>query len=102
MAVPADGVYAGRLSLLDAEGRTGRTYDAAISVGANVTFDGTERRVEAHCLDAPGLDLYGVRVGVSFIERLRPMVAFDGPDALVAGIEEDVARTRSVLGALEG
>jgi riboflavin kinase / FMN adenylyltransferase len=102
LAVPADGVYAGRLSVLDAEGRTGRTYGAAISVGANVTFAGTQRRVEAHCLDVPALDLYDARVGVSFIEHLRPMVAFDGPDALIAGIEQDVARTRSVLAALDG
>jgi riboflavin kinase/FMN adenylyltransferase len=97
MAVPDDGVYAGRLSLLDDEGRTGTTFDAAISVGANATFAGTERRVEAHCLDAPGLDVYGVRVGVEFVERIRPMAAFDGPEALVAEITRDVARTREAL-----
>lgn len=97
MAIPADGVYAGRLSQLDDEGRTGLTLDAAISVGANVTFDGTDRRVEAYCLDVDDLDLYGHRVGVEFVARLRDMVAFDGVDALKAQLAADVDQARVAL-----
>ena len=92
---PADGVYAGWL--VDHE--TGIRHPAAISVGTNPTFDDVDRRqVEAHVLDATGLDLYGHRVTVEFTDRLRGMVAYRGLDALVAQIAEDVTVARERLG----
>jgi riboflavin kinase / FMN adenylyltransferase len=97
-AAPADGVYAGRLRRLD----TGEVLPAAISVGTNPTFDGVrDRRVESYVLDRTGLDLYGVEVEVEFVELLRGMVAFDGPDpvkALLAQMALDVDRAREILG----
>lgn len=93
--VPADGVYAGWLDDHD----TGIRHPAAISVGTNPTFDDVERRqVEAHVLDASGLDLYGHHVSVEFTDHLRGMVAFEGMDALTRQIAEDVADARSRLG----
>ena len=93
-AAPADGVYAGRLTRLD----TGETYPAAISVGTNPTFDGErERRVESYVLDRDDLELYGVEVDVAFIERLRGMVKFEGIDALVETMHDDVRRAREIL-----
>ncbi|MFS2280995.1 bifunctional riboflavin kinase/FAD synthetase [Microbacterium sp. OR21] len=92
---PADGVYAGWL--VDHE--TGIRHPAAISVGTNPTFDDVDRRqVEAHVLDATGLDLYGHRVTVEFTDRLRGMVAYKGMDALIAQIAEDVTVARERLG----
>jgi riboflavin kinase/FMN adenylyltransferase len=94
-AAPADGVYAGWLRRLD----TGESFPAAISVGTNPTFDGhRERRVESYVLDRDDLDLYDVEVEVSFVERLRGMVAFDSVDKLVAQMTDDVDRARSLLG----
>jgi riboflavin kinase/FMN adenylyltransferase len=94
-AAPADGVYAGWLRRLD----TGESFPAAISVGTNPTFDGhRERRVESYVLDRDDLDLYDVEVEVSFVERLRSMVAFDSVDKLVAQMTDDVDRARSLLG----
>ena len=79
-AAPADGVYAGWLRRLD----TGETYPAAISVGTNPTFDGVrERRVESYVLDRTDLELYGLEIEVSFVDRLRGMVAFESVDALL-------------------
>ena len=93
-AVPPDGVYAGRLRRLD----TGETYPAAISVGTNPTFDGVrERRVEAYVLDRTDLDLYGVEVEVSFVDRLRGMIAFESIEKLVAQMNDDVDRARELL-----
>jgi riboflavin kinase/FMN adenylyltransferase len=93
-AAPADGVYAGWLRRLD----TGETYPAAISVGTNPTFDGVrERRVESYVLDRVDLDLYGVDVEVSFVDRLRGMVAFESVDRLVAQMNDDVDRAREIL-----
>jgi riboflavin kinase/FMN adenylyltransferase len=95
-AAPADGVYAGWLRRLD----TGETYPAAISVGTNPTFDGVrQRRVESYVLDRTDLELYGVEVEVSFVDRLRGMVAFESVDTLVEQMHADVERARELLGA---
>jgi riboflavin kinase/FMN adenylyltransferase len=94
LAVPADGVYAGWLRVLPA----GEPMPAAISIGTNPTFQGVrERRVESYVLDRTDLDLYDRQVEVSFVARIRGMVTFDGIDALVATIRDDVERTRALL-----
>ena len=93
-AAPADGVYAGWLRRLD----TGDSYPVAISVGTNPTFTGVrERRVESYVLDRTDLELYGVEVEVSFVERLRGMVAFESVDKLVEQMRADVERARGLL-----
>jgi riboflavin kinase/FMN adenylyltransferase len=98
--VPADGVYAGWL--IDegsADGlRSGTRYPAAISVGMNPTFDDVNaRQVEAYVLDETDLDLYGQRVEVQFVHRVRGMAAFHDVAALVAQIDDDVQRVREAL-----
>ncbi|HEX2132115.1 MAG TPA: bifunctional riboflavin kinase/FAD synthetase [Actinophytocola sp.] len=93
-AVPADGVYAGRFSLLNSANRP--PLMAAISVGTNPTFSGRERRVEAFVLDVDE-DFYGQRVAVDFVARLRDMERFDSSDALVERMHDDVRRTRELL-----
>ena len=97
--VPADGVYAGRLVRPELPpDAPDAVLPAAVSVGTNPTFDGLERRVEAYVLDRTDLDLYGERLAVEFVERLRPTLRFDGVDALVAQMALDVARCRELLG----
>ena len=88
-AVPADGVYAGRLV------RGGEQLPAAVSIGTNPTFAGLERRIEAYVLDFTG-DLYGERVGLSFAARLRETLRFDGIEPLVQQMARDVERTREL------
>lgn len=97
-AIPADGVYAGRVVRLDERGRTvdGSLGDAAISVGTNPTFEVRQRRVEAYVLDFAG-DLYGDALGIEFVTRLRGMEKFDSVDALVHQMHQDVVDTREVL-----
>ncbi|GAB2682940.1 bifunctional riboflavin kinase/FAD synthetase [Thalassiella azotivora] len=98
--VPADGVYAGRLVRLGLpDGDPGRVLPAAVSIGTNPTFDGTQRRVEAYVLDRDDLDLYGEQVAVDFVDRLRETLRFDGVQALVAQMAQDVERCRQVLAA---
>jgi len=93
-AIPADGVYAGRFSLLNSAGRP--PLMAAVSVGTNPTFSGRERRVEAFVLDVDE-DFYGQRVAVDFVAKLRDMEKFDTTEALVEEMHRDVARTRDLL-----
>ncbi len=96
--VPADGVYAGWLVRTGLPaGDPSRRLPAAISVGTNPTFDGHERRVEAYVLDRTDLDLYGERVALDFVERLRPTLAFSGVETLVSQMHVDVQRCREIL-----
>ncbi len=64
------------------------------------TFD-SERGllVEAHLLDFEG-DLYGERLRIAFLERLRGEERFDSVDALVAQMRRDVERTREICGRI--
>ncbi|HNQ07918.1 MAG TPA: bifunctional riboflavin kinase/FAD synthetase [Tetrasphaera sp.] len=96
--VPADGVYAGWLTRLDMD-PADRDYrlPAAISVGTNPTFEGTERTVEAYCLDRTDLDLYGEEVAVDFVAHIRPTLKFDSIDALLEAMAQDVVACRSIL-----
>ncbi len=97
-ALPADGVYAGWLASLDAEGAETQRWPAAISVGTNPTFDGTARTVEAYALDRDDLDLYGVHVAIEFAERIRGQVRFASAAELAAQMRADVAAARRIVG----
>jgi riboflavin kinase/FMN adenylyltransferase len=95
MAVPGDGVYAGRFRV---EGEPSVWRQAAISVGTNPTFDGETRRVEAFVLDAPeGYDVYGQWADVEFIERIRPTLKFESVDDLIVQMADDVERARELI-----
>jgi riboflavin kinase/FMN adenylyltransferase len=84
LLVPAFGIYAG----------SALGHRAAVSIGTNPHYGGTERRVEAYLLDYAG-DLYGRRVVVELWERLRDEAVFASEAELVAAIGDDVARTRA-------
>ncbi|MFH8250934.1 bifunctional riboflavin kinase/FAD synthetase [Microbacterium sp. B2969] len=100
--IPADGVYAGWLveegPSTDVEPHRTTRYPAAISVGSNPTFDDVPaRQVEAYVLGETDLDLYGRIVEVQFTARVRGMVAFEGVDALVVQMTDDVEQVRTLL-----
>lgn len=87
--VPRDGVYAGRAQV-------GATwYAAGINVGPNPTFADQERKVEAHLIDFTG-DLYGSRVAVEFLDRLRDTVRFESAAELTAQLRIDIDRARAL------
>jgi riboflavin kinase/FMN adenylyltransferase len=85
LLVPAYGIYAGR---------AGAGHRAAVSIGVNPHYGGSERRVEAYLLDFEG-DLYGRRLIVELWQRLRDERAFESEAELVAQIADDVERTRT-------
>ncbi|GIH05990.1 riboflavin biosynthesis protein [Rhizocola hellebori] len=90
-AIPGDGIYAAWLV------RGAERLPAAVSIGTNPTFSGQERRLEGYILDFDG-DLYGERLAFDFVAHLRPQLKFTDVDDLVRAIEDDVERTRAVLG----
>jgi len=88
---PSNGVYAARARV------GGELIDAAVSIGIVPTFDnGNDVTVEAFLLDFEA-DLYGQTIDLEFVKRLRPERRFDGPEALVAQITEDVKQVRDIL-----
>jgi riboflavin kinase/FMN adenylyltransferase len=70
-----------------------------VSIGSNPTFEGVpEKQVEAHAIDQVGLDLYDKTAELSFVEYIRGMRKFSGPDALAEQMGADERRIREVLG----
>lgn len=100
-AVPLDGVYAGWLTVLEpAPGGPayGQPLPAAISVGSNPTFDGIDRRVESYVLDRDDLELYGARIAVDFVARLRgSQIRFETIGDLLVQMKADVDAARTIL-----
>ncbi|MCX5386030.1 bifunctional riboflavin kinase/FAD synthetase [Streptomyces sp. NBC_00083] len=94
-AIPADGVYAGWLTA------AGERMPAAISVGTNPQFEGTDRTVEAYAIDRVGLDLYGLHVAVDFLAYVRGMAKFDSIEDLLEAIGNDVKRSTELIEAYE-
>jgi riboflavin kinase/FMN adenylyltransferase len=84
LLVPAYGIYAGAVG----------DRRAAVSIGINPHYGGTERRIEAYLLDWEG-DLYGDRLVVELWRRLRDERAFAGEAELIAQIAKDVEDTRA-------
>jgi len=83
LAVPRFGIYAGEA----------REHRAAVSIGTNPHYGGTERRIEPYLLEFEG-DLYGQRLVVELWERLRDEAVFESEQELIAQIALDVEATR--------
>lgn len=96
-AIPADGIYACWFAHRPNRSvEAGNPMPAAVSVGSNPTFSGTERTIEAFVLDT-NADFYGDHVDLDFVRRLRGMVRFDTVDELVEQMHQDVTDTREIL-----
>jgi riboflavin kinase/FMN adenylyltransferase len=81
---PRYGIYAGEA--LD--------HRAAVSIGTNPHYGGTERRIEPYLLDFDG-DLYGKRLVVELWQRLRDEAVFASEEELITQIGRDVEATRA-------
>lgn len=90
LAVPSDGIYAVRVA-------GGVEADGVASLGVRPTFETSgQRLLEVHLFDFDA-DLYGARLDVDFIDRLRGEERFDTVEALVAQMEKDASDARRVL-----
>ena len=85
LLVPPFGIYAGAVG----------DRRAAVSIGVNPHYGGSERRIEAFLLDWEG-DLYGNRLVLELWRRLRDERVFASESDLVEQIARDVAETRAV------
>ncbi|MBC6416468.1 MAG: bifunctional riboflavin kinase/FAD synthetase [Rhodospirillales bacterium] len=91
---PAYGVYAVRAAL-DDPGRP--SWHAGVAnLGISPMFAYDRPLLEAHLFDFAG-DLYGRRLRVQLVERLRPERSFDGLPALMAQMQADGEAARQAL-----
>ncbi len=97
--VPANGVYAVVVDALDP--RTRALGKGVMNVGVRPTVDGTGRRaVEVHLFDFAA-DLYGSRLRVHLVARIRDEQKFAGVDALKAQITRDAEAAPALVAAVE-
>ncbi len=86
----AHGIYAVKVGI------GARVYDGVASFGRRPTFDNGAPLLETFIFDFAG-DLYGQTIEVAFIDFIRPELKFDGLEALVAAMNEDVAKAKAIL-----
>ncbi len=100
VALPPDGIYAVRVSWGgDNPLAPAHSADGVASLGVRPTFaEGGARILEVHVFDFSG-DLYGKRLRIEFVRRLRGEKLFSNVDALVRQMDRDAKRARAVLGS---
>ncbi len=89
--IPLEGVYACFVCVNEVR------YNAAVNVGTRPTFNAKIATIEAHLIENPPESLYGKKMTLHFIRRLRGVKKFPSPDALVEQIRADVARAKEIL-----
>jgi len=89
LVAPGHGVYAG----------WAHGYTAAINVGVRPTFEtGRGLLIEAHLIDFEG-DLYGERLRIALVERMRGEQRFESVDELVGQMQKDVEQATEICAA---
>ena len=89
--IPQDGVYAVMVDLDNGVRKQGIT-----NIGTRPTFNGTTRTLETNLLETVG-DLYGQRIFIHFIGRLRSEQHFPSADALAEQIQKDIDQAKDIL-----
>jgi riboflavin kinase/FMN adenylyltransferase len=92
---PLAGVFAVQARVLSGPARTAWLNGVA-SLGTRPVVGGGDFLVEVHFFDFEA-DLYGRRLEVRFIRKLRDEANFESLDALVAQMRKDEAQARDVL-----
>ena len=92
--LPAPGVYAVKVR------HNLQEYGGVVNIGNRPTFDGKKRTIEVYLLDFTG-QLYGQKLRIYFVEKLRDEQKFDNIETLVKTIEMDVVRARQILQAVQ-
>lgn len=98
MLMPCDGIYAGWMQVLDANGAVTETIPSAIYVGKRPTYydDTAMTLLEVHGLNYTG-DLYGKNVRVQFTHHIRGDKAFTSSDELRGQLHLDCREAAALL-----
>lgn len=88
--IPANGAYA-VWAIVD-----GHRMPAMMNIGTRPTFEGKQQTLEVHILSAVG-NLYGQKMTVEFVSRLRAEQRFDTREALIVQLKHDKQKTEDIL-----
>lgn len=88
--LPCDGVYAVKVKWRD------HSYNGVINIGRRPTFDGGHITLEIHIIDFQG-DLYGERLRIYFVDRLRGEEKFASVEELQEAVLKDIEQARKRL-----
>ncbi|MGW8313722.1 MAG: bifunctional riboflavin kinase/FAD synthetase [Desulfuromonadales bacterium] len=88
--LPRDGVYAVKVKWRE------RYYDGVINIGRRPTFAGASPTLEIHLMDFQG-NLYGERLRIYFVDRLRDELQFPTVQLLQDAVVRDIAHARQIL-----
>jgi riboflavin kinase/FMN adenylyltransferase len=88
--LPRDGVYAVKVKWRN------QYFDGVINIGCRPTFAADAPTLEIHLMDFQG-DLYGERLRIYFVERLRDELRFPTVAALKDAVAEDIVEYREYL-----
>jgi riboflavin kinase/FMN adenylyltransferase len=92
---PVGGIFA-----VQVHGVGAQVMPGVASLGVRPTVNGTEPLLEAHLFDFDG-DLYGKRIEVEFVQKLRDEEKFADLATMVQQIDRDAAQARQILGGAE-
>lgn len=90
--IPATGVYAVEVGV----GEGGVRYAGMLNIGTRPTYDGHELTLETHIFDFDD-DIYGQRLTLDFVDRIRDERRFESPDELRLQLEVDKSRVKALL-----
>ena len=88
------GIYLGWAKL---DGESDRVEKAVVSIGWNPFYKNTKKSVETHILKTYDTDFYGRWMTLKICGYIRPELNFDGLDALIMAIQEDVKHAKQQL-----
>ena len=92
--LPPDGVYASRVVIPEG------VYPAISNIGMRPTFNESQRSIEAHLFHFDR-DLYGQKIRIEMIERIRPERKFASGEELSHQIALDVRRAKEIISAAD-
>jgi riboflavin kinase/FMN adenylyltransferase len=91
---PKTGIYAVTVD------HRNRLYKGVANIGYSPTFEDNEFTVEVHLLKF-NTDIYGEKIRINFIERIRDEKKFAGISELTAQINQDIETAHKILAAYD-
>lgn len=91
---PKTGIYAVSVEW------NGQRYPGVANIGYSPTFDDHLFTVEVHIMDFQD-NIYGKKIKVNFVKRIRDEMKFPSLEMLSAQIREDVKSARAILDAID-
>ncbi len=88
--IPANGVYAIEATISEI------SYQGMLNIGYRPTVGGSKRTIEAHLFDFDQ-DIYGEKVTITFVKKIRDEAKFTNMEALKAQLIKDKALTKDIL-----